>query len=110
MIDDVVLIQSLQNIATIQPGEKASIRNGLVTKDSNANPFFRWLSGDNRNMTLIVIQEIVEVSFVSMNPIVQNLISQVPSGLRNLKETYKTDKHTCKQIDVVLDRIKNYMV
>lgn len=101
--------KSLQNIATVQPGDKLSTRNGYITRDTSPSPVYRWLSGDNRETCLAMVQATLDEAFVSLDPGVSNLLPQVPGGLENLKETYKTDGAFCNSVDAIINRVKNYL-
>jgi hypothetical protein len=108
-MDEKTLIFSLQIIASLQPGEKISTSSGVLKKELRPNPIKRWFNGDTRETTLTVIQHILEIAFVTLNPYIQELIGQVPSGLTNLKETYNTDEKICRQINILVERVKSYM-
>jgi hypothetical protein len=103
------MLKSLQNIATIQPGEKLSTVGGNITRDARPNPVTRWLNGDNRHTCISAINALLDEAFVSLDVNVSNLIPQVPGGLENLKETYKCDGAFCSSLDVVINRVKNYV-
>jgi hypothetical protein len=103
------MLKSLQNIATIQPGEKLSTVGGCITRDSRPNPVTRWLNGDRRSTSLLAIHTVLDEAFVSLDVNVNNLITQVPGGLENLKETYKSDASFCNSVDAIINRVKNYV-
>jgi len=106
---DEVLIKSLQAIATLKSGEKISCRKGYLTKDATPSPFKRWMSGDSRAATIVIASEIIKLSFTSLNPLVNNLLTLVPEGFENLKLTYIGDTYMNQAIDLILDEIKQYM-
>lgn len=103
------LFKSLQNIATVQPGEKLSTKKGYITRDAIPSPLMRWLNGDSRTSCLLEITTVLDAAFVSLDPGVNNLIAQVPTGLENLKETYKDDSAFCYSVDGIINRVKNYI-
>ena len=103
------ILKSLQNIATIQPGEKLSTHKGYITRDSSPSPVTRWLNGDRRSTGLVAIHTVLDEAFVSLDVNVNNLITHVPRGLENLKETYKSDASFCNSVDAIINRVKNYV-
>ncbi len=103
------IFKSLQSIATIQPGEKLSTRKGYITRDQRPSPMYRWLSGDSRDTCLAMIHATLDEAFVSLDTGVSNILPQVPGGLENLKETYKSDGTFCNSVDAIINRVKNYL-
>lgn len=87
-------------ISSIKPGEKISVRNGLLSIDKNPNPILRWLSGDSKYVALMYIQIIVD------NALFMN-IKIDPIGLKNLQETYIDSKGIFEALELLIQKINN---
>ena len=106
-MDDQILIQSLQELATLKPGNKISMKTGRLVVDKSANPFTRWLGGDSRTNTVIVLGSLIDQAFASQNRCVTGLILNALPGIENLKSTYQKDYGICMQLEEICNKIKN---
>lgn len=68
----------------------------------------RWKRGDDRNNTLIKINQLVKAAFKLLpdNPELKAYMVGAIDGLENLKETYSTCSQTCARLDAVIDRLR----
>jgi len=68
----------------------------------------RWKRGDDRNSTLVKINQLVKAAFKLLpdQPEVKGYMMSSIQGLENLKETYSTCSQTCARLDAVIDRLK----
>lgn len=92
------IVKCIQLIENLKPGEKLSIRNGLIEIDSRANPIFRWFNGDNRYVTISHLSNIIESALHIGIPVKSQ-------GLRNLQETYKDSKAISDNLSSLIQKI-----
>lgn len=92
------ILKCVQLIENIKPGEKLSIRNGMIEVDNNPNPVYRWFNGDNRYVTMSHLSNIVESALHIGLPIKSE-------GLRNLQETYKDSKAIKENLTNLIQKI-----
>ena len=107
MKDDQIL-QCLLVLTAIRPGNKISLRYGVFEIDTRPRSFLRWLGGDNRVTTFILITEVVNAAIMSTSPAVHDALFRIPIGLENLKMTYATDHTMCAALDNLCERIKKF--
>lgn len=113
------LISKLKFIGKIQIGDKVSVKNMAIQPDGYFTQFSRSILQDNRNKTLVFLQDTFFKTFEllrcyekskkkSDKLICINIINDLKSsknGLLNLKETYIDDiKFSC-DIDVLIQII-----
>jgi hypothetical protein len=69
----------------------------------------RWKRGDDRNTTLLKINQLVKAAFKLLpdHPEIKTYMVGSVQGLANLKETYSTCSQTCARLDAVMDRLKS---
>ena len=72
----------------------------------------RWKRGDDRNSTLVKINQLVKAAFKILpdQPEIKGYMILSIQGLENLKETYSACSQTCARIDAVIDRLKTIEV
>ena len=108
-VDEVVV--NLKVLAKVGKQQK------LVTRDAFFNiearsvvPEFlrRWKRGDDRNATLLKINQVVKLAFrfLPEHPEIKPYILESVQGLENLKETYSICSQTCARLDAVIDKIR----
>lgn len=90
-------------LSKIKPGEKISVRGGLLSIDKKPNAFIRWLSGDSKYVALMYIQIIVD------NAIFMN-VKIDPIGLKNLQETYSDSKGIFEALELLIQKINNVYI
>jgi hypothetical protein len=89
----------------------------LVTRDAFFNiearsvvPEFirRWKRGDDRNSTLLKINQVIKVAFRLLpdHPEIKPYMLGCVQGLENLKETYSICSQTCARLDAVIDKLR----
>jgi hypothetical protein len=68
----------------------------------------RWKRGDDRNISLVKINQLVKAAFKLLpdRPEIKNYMIGAIHGLENLKETYSTCSQTCARLDAVIDRLR----
>lgn len=87
-------------ISSIKPGEKISVRGGVLTIDKHPSSILRWLSGDSKYVALLYIQIIVDNAIFMRLPINTN-------GLKNLQTTYATSKGINEALELLIQKINN---
>jgi hypothetical protein len=109
-IEEIVI--NLKLLETLDKNQK------LVTRDSYLNiesrsliPEFirRWNRQDNRNETILKINNIINQAIVNINNEKYNIkeyLYKSKIGISNLKQTYSTCSQTCARLDILLDKIK----
>lgn len=90
----------------------------IVTRDKYLNieprslvPEFirRWNRQDNRNETIIKLNNIINQAIKNINNEKYNMkeyLYKCKNGIINLKQTYSTCSQTCARLDIILDKIK----
>ena len=113
-------ISRLKFIGKIQIGDKINLKSMYMQTDSLITQLLRTVFQDNRNKTLVFLQDTINKAFEilkcydkskknSDKIMCMNVISDlkgVRTGLKNLKETYITDVKFCCDIDVLLQLIE----
>ena len=113
------IFSRLKFIGKIQIGEKINLKYLLLQEDGLITQLTRTIFQDNRNKTLIFINDTINKSFellkcydkskkLSEKILCANLISDLrhsKNGLQNLKETYATDLKFVCDIDCLLQLI-----
>jgi hypothetical protein len=113
-------ISRLKFIGKIQIGDKINLKSMYMQTDSLITQLLRTVFQDNRNKTLVFLQDTINKAFEilkcydkskknSEKIMCMNVISDlkgVRQGLKNLKETYNTDIKFCCDIDVLLQLIE----
>ena len=108
-VDEIVV--NLKVLAKIGKQQK------LVTRDAFFNiearsvvPEFirRWKRGDDRNSTLVKINQVVKLAFryLPEHPEIKPYMLASVQGLENLKETYSICSQTCARLDAVIDKLR----
>jgi hypothetical protein len=113
-------ISRLKFIGKIQIGDKINLKSMYMQTDSLITQLLRTVFQDNRNKTLVFLQDTINKAFeilkcydkskknadkiMCMNVITD--LKGVSQGLKNLKETYNTDIKFCCDIDVLLQMIE----
>jgi len=113
-------ISRLKFIGKIQIGDKINLKSMYMQTDSLITQLLRTVFQDNRNKTLVFLQDTINKAFEILKCydkskknaekiMCMNVISDlkgVRQGLKNLKETYNTDIKFCCDIDVLLQMIE----
>ena len=113
-------ISRLKFIGKIQIGDKINLKSMYMQTDSIITQLLRTVFQDNRNKTLVFLQDTINKAFEilkcydkskknSDKIMCMNVISDlkgVRQGLKNLKETYVIDIKFCCDIDVLLQLIE----
>jgi hypothetical protein len=113
------IFSRLKFIGKIQIGEKINLKYLLLQEDGLITQLTRTLFQDNRNKTLIFLNDTINKSFelikcyekskkVSEKILCTNLITDLrnsKNGLHNLKETYASDLKFICDIDCLLQLI-----
>ena len=113
-------ISRLKFIGKIQIGDKINLKSMYMQTDSLITQLLRTVFQDNRNKTLVFLQDTINKAFeiikcydkskknsdkiMCMNVI--NDLKSVRQGIKNLKETYSIDIKFCCDIDVLLQMIE----
>ncbi len=105
-MNEQILIQSLQELATLKPGNKITMKTGRLTVDTRANGVSRWLSGDSRTNTVIVLASLVDQAIATQNRAITSLLQNSLQGIENLKVTYQKDYGICMQLEEICAKIK----
>ena len=112
-------LSRLKFLGKIQIGEKINLKYMYVQNDGLLTQISRNIFQDNRNKTLIFIQDTINKAFEILNCyedstklseriMCDNIIDDLKkckSGLTNMKETYITDVKFCCDIDTMLQII-----
>ena len=112
-------LSRLKFLGKIQIGEKINLKYMYVQNDGLLTQISRNIFQDNRNKTLIFIQDTINKSFEILNCyensvklaeriMCDNIIEDLKNskkGLINMKETYATDVKFCCDIDTLLQII-----
>ena len=112
-------ISRLKFIGRIQIGDKVNLKDMYIQSDGIITQITRILNQDNRNKTLVFIQDTIVKTFEiltcyekskknSDKIMCSNLIKDLKAcknGLLNLKETYISDIKFVCDIDVILQTI-----
>jgi len=120
MLTNKETISRLKFIGKIQINDKIDLKNMSITQDGIFTQLTRTVFQDNRNKTLVFLQDTVNKAFEilkcyersdknSDKLMCLNLITDLKntrSGFDNLKETYNTDIKFCCDIDVFLQMIE----
>ena len=113
------IISKIKFIGKIQIGEKIDLKNMHLQSDGLYTQITRTINQENRNKTLVFIQDTIskafeiikcyENSIKSADKIMcTNIVSDLRfsrNGLNNLKETYAYDIKFCCDIDVLIEMI-----
>lgn len=112
-------LSRLKFLGKIQIGEKINLKYMYVQNDGLLTQISRNIFQDNRNKTLIFVQDTINKSFEILNCyensvklaeriMCDNIIEDLKNskkGLINMKETYATDVKFCCDIDTLLQII-----
>jgi hypothetical protein len=112
LIDEV--LTSLKIIGSIKEGQKVCVRNGLLTLEQRSNGFLpaikRFIYGDNREITLRYIKNVVHnalsIMNASKNDEVLKHLNEAVVGLQRLEVTYVADVATVSAIQVLVTRVQ----
>lgn len=68
----------------------------------------RWKRGDDRNTTMVKINQLVKAAFKMLpdHPEIKSYMVDSVQGLENLKDTYSNCSQTCARLDAVIDRLR----
>ena len=105
--------------------EKLDKNQKLITRGSYLNietrslvPEFvrRWNRQDNRHESIKKINSVINfaISYIKDHPDdttfnVKEYLENSKTGISNLKETYATCTQTCSRLDVLIDKINNFL-
>ena len=107
--------------------EKLDKNQKLITRGSYLNietrsvvPEFirRWNRQDNRHETIKKINSVINfaIAYIKENPHpdqttydVKLYLENAKTGISNLKETYSICTQTCSRLDVLIDKINNFL-
>lgn len=112
-------ISRLKFIGKIQIGDKVNIKSMFIQPDGLITQLLRSINQDNRNKTLIFIQDTINKTFeilkcyekssnIAEQIICKNLLFDLKNskgGLQNLKETYSLDLKFICDIDTLVQTI-----
>lgn len=113
------ILSRIKFLGKIQIGEKINLKYMYVQEDGLLTQLSRTIFQDNRNKTLIFIQDTINKAFellkcyekskkISDQIMCSNLVKDLngsKAGLANLKETYNLDIKFCCDIDTLLQMI-----
>ena len=103
MMDNIIKLSILENI---EPGQKLTFNNGNVTLVNHSTRIGRWISGNNRHVTLSEISKIIDIAISLNTPIDEKIIS----SLENLKLTYHSSSNMVQSLTLLQEKITKYMV
>jgi hypothetical protein len=119
MLTNKETISRLKFIGKIEINDKIDLKNMSITHDGIITQLSRTVFQDNRNKTLVFLQDTINKAFEilkcydksaknSDKIMCLNIINDLKAsraGLLNLKETYITDIKFCCDIDVFLEMV-----
>ena len=114
------VIINLKLLSQVERGQK------LITRDAYLNiegpyifiPEFvrRWNRQDNRHETIKKINSVINfaIAYIKEHPDettfnVKMYLEHSKTGISNLKETYSICTQTCSRLDVLIDKINNFL-
>jgi hypothetical protein len=104
--------------------EKLDKNQKLITRGSYLNietrslvPEFvrRWNRQDNRHETIKKINSVINfaIAYIKEHPDttynVKDYLENSKTGISNLKETYSICTQTCSRLDILIDKIDNFL-
>uniref|UniRef100_A0A6C0IXT5 Uncharacterized protein n=1 Tax=viral metagenome TaxID=1070528 RepID=A0A6C0IXT5_9ZZZZ len=111
-------ILNLKTLSILEKNDKVSIKNNIITIDSNNlfQSLKRWWYDSNRDKGIIFIEnfindikiKIIENSCNLENSIINDIRTHLfnsKDGLNNLKITYNNDVNINKKLDTILKNI-----
>ena len=101
-MDNIIKLAILEKI---EPGQKLAFYHGDVTIVNNASRIGRWISGNNRHVTLSEISKIIDIAISLNTPIDEKIIT----SLDNLKLTYHNSKNMVQSLTLLQEKITKYM-
>jgi len=107
-------------VSKLKRGEKLNTRFYRFTIEStnllSTSALFRWLNGESRDQTIDAVDSLI-TSCVNQNGLRErecnDLVDQLLSaseGIKNLAQTYKDDQTTCAGIEMILEKIKFFVL
>jgi hypothetical protein len=99
------VLTTLKVLATLQEGQKVTLRSGLASIDKNTSGILRWINGDNRKTTLCYVDSVVTEAILFGHR--KELLESV-EGIKTLRVTYTGDEATIAYIDLILDKINKF--
>jgi len=102
MADNLIKLSILENI---EPGQKLSFYYGDITVVNKVSRISRWISGNNKDVTLSEISKIIDIAMICNTPIDQKVVT----SLENMKVTYQTSKSMVKSLSDLQEKIIKYM-
>lgn len=102
-MDNIIKLSILEKI---EPGQKLTVYKGTITIVNHSTRIGRWISGNNRHVTLTEISNIIDTAISSNTPIDERIIT----SLENLKLTYHTSKNMVQSLLMLQEKIAKYMV
>lgn len=117
---DSARIINLKVVSKLKRGEKLNTRFYRFTIEStnllSTSAIFRWLNGESRDQTIDALDSLIS-SCVNQNGLSErentDLVEQLLSaseGIKNLAQTYKDDQTTCAGIEMILEKIKFFVI
>lgn len=116
------LLFNLSIISKLPVNTKLATTNGELKYDNSyLNPIKRFISGNNRQKTLndiiIIINQTIEYiqlidnkkEFSDIKTLLLNELEKSMFGLTNLKETYINDSIIVSNIDIIIQKISNFI-
>ena len=105
-MDEQYILDSLDTLGKIQSGQKLSVSTGKFQIVDKPFGIFRWLSGDNKNITVAYIRQVVDNAILKNIPFDGKLILH---ALENLKMTYHKHLSVISELTKIQLDIKNEM-
>ncbi len=100
------IVSALELLGKITIGDTITLRSGQLIV-SRKSSWYTWsirkLARDDRNQTLIYVNNVIETAIYNGLPIDQSVIT----GLQNLRATYLGDDQFCHQIDHLIKKTTN---
>ena len=105
-MDEQYITESIDTLVQIQVGQKLAVSTGKFQIVNKPIGIFRWLSGDNKNVTVLYIKHVFD------NAILKNILFDgklVLQAIENLKITYHKHLSTVGELTKIQLDIKNEM-
>lgn len=95
------VMKSLATLERVEPGQKLSFYMGKITIVDNPSIIGRWISGNNKHVTLLEVSKIID-SAISLNAPID---PKILNCFENLKITY----HRSKSMVISLSELQKHV-